>query len=369
MEMHDKYYDIALTMLPGIGCRSARQLLEIVPSSKDLFDMPESGLKEIFGRRVEIINAIRTHSVFAAVDKELGFIEKNRIRVLYYKDADFPQRLNLPGCVDAPVVVYTLGNADLNPQRAVSVVGTRKATPQGIELTQRLVDGFRGEGITVVSGLALGIDAASHEAALANGLPTVGVLAHGLNRLYPPQNRNLAKRMIAQGGALLTDIRTDTRITPSMFPARNRIIAGLTDATVVVEASKTGGALITANIANSYNRELFAFPGRVGDKYSEGCNAIIAACKAMLIRGADDIFANMGWERTAPSAGKQTSMFPELKNDEQVVYNILADKKEISVDEIHNYCDLTLPKIAAALLGLELKNLCRCLPGKIYKIL
>jgi DNA processing protein len=367
--MHDYYYEIAMTMLPGLGCRSARQLLEIVDSAEAVFKMPVSELRHIFGNRIDIINAIRNQTVFAAVDKEMEFIEKNNIRVLFCKDSVFPQRLNLPGCVDAPVVLYALGNADLNPQRSVSIVGTRKATPQGLELTRQLVDGLNGEGINVVSGLALGIDAASHEAALANGLPTVGVLAHGLNRIYPPQNRNLAKRIIAAGGSLLTEIRTDVPITPNMFPARNRIIAAMSDATIVVEASKTGGALITANIANSYNRDLFAFPGRIGDKYSEGCNAIIAACKAMLIRNADDLMANMGWERTTSVAGKQTTMFPKLNGDEQTVYDILVKQQEISVDEIHNFCDLTLPKIAAALLALELKNLCRCLPGKRYKIL
>lgn len=367
--MHDKYYEMALTMLPGMGCRSARQLLELAESAETLFKMPERDLRQLFGRRNGIIDAIRNRSVFAAVDKELAFVERNKIRVLYYKDKDFPQRLNLPGCVDTPVLLYVLGNADLNSQRIVSVVGTRKATPQGVELTRRLVDGFKGEGVTVVSGLALGIDAASHQAALDNGLPTIGVLAHGLNRLYPPQNRNLAKRMIAEGGALVTEIRTDTPITPSMFPARNRIIAALADATIVVEASKTGGALITANIANGYNRDLYAFPGRVGDKYSEGCNAIIAACKAILIRNANDVFVNMGWERTAKQEGVQTSMFPKLKEEEQRVYDILSTHQDISVDEIHNFCDLPLPKIAAALLGLELKNLCRCLPGKRYKTL
>lgn len=368
-QMSDYYYELALTMLPGIGCRSARQMLDIVPSAQALFAMSVSELRQIFGQKRGIINAIREHSVFAAADKEMAFIEKNKIKILYYKDPLFPQRLNLPGCVDSPVLIFTLGNADLNPQRIVSVVGTRKATSYGLDLTRQLVDGFRGEGITVVSGLALGIDAASHQAALDNGLPTIGILAHGLNRLYPPQNRNLAKQMIARGGALLTDIRTDTPITPSMFPARNRIIASMSDATIVVEASKSGGALITANIANSYNRDLFAFPGRIGDKYSEGCNAIIAACKAMMIRNANDVFVNMGWERKSSNQGTQTTIFPKLNDDEQKVYDILAEHKEISVDEIQTFCELTLPKIAAALLGLELKNLCRCLPGKIYKLL
>lgn len=367
--MQDRFYEIALTMLPGVGCRSARQLLEIVESAESLFGMSESGLHDLFGRRKEIINAIKSRSVFADVEKELKFVEKNKIKVLYYKDAEFPQRLNLPGCVDSPVVLYVLGDADLNAGRAVSVVGTRKATADGLELTRKLVSGFAGEGVTVVSGLALGIDAASHEAALANGLPTVGVLAHGLNRMYPPQNRNLAKRMLGNGGALITEMRTDVPMSPGLFPARNRIIAAMSDATVVVEASKKGGALITANIANSYNRDLFAFPGRIGDKYSEGCNGIIAACKAMLIRGADDLFMNMGWERKSKRVGKQTTLFPKLNAEEQSVYDVLAQRGEISVDEIHIFCDMAMPKIAAALLSLELKNLCRCLPGKIYKVL
>lgn len=367
--MSDHFYEIALTMLPGIGCRSARQLLEIVDSAEALFNMSGSELRHIFGQRADIVKAIKEKSVFNAVEKELKFVEKNKIRVLYYKEADFPQRLNLPGCVDSPIVIYTLGNADLNPERAVSVVGTRKATVQGIDLTHKLVTDLRGEGITIVSGLAIGIDAASHSAAIECGLPTVGVLAHGLNRLYPPQNRNLAKQMLACGGSLLTEIRTDIPMKPGLFPARNRIIAALSDATVVVEASRKGGALITANIANSYNRDLFAFPGRIGDKNSEGCNAIIAACKAMLIRDADDLMLNMGWERKTKQAGKQTTLFPKLNADEQAVYDVLAAHQDIAMDEIPDFCDLAMPKIAAALLSLELKNLCRCLPGKIYKTL
>lgn len=367
--MDEHFYEIALTMLPGVGCRAARNLLDIVESPKALFEMDTAGLRKLFGHRVGIINAIKNKTVFADVERELAFVEKNKIRVLFCKDKDFPQRLNLPGCVDAPVLIYVLGNADLNPTRCVSIVGTRKATPQGIELTKDLVDGLRGEGITVVSGLAVGIDTAAHCAALDNNLPTVGVLAHGLNRLYPPQNRNLAKRMVAEGGALLTEIRTDASMSPRMFPARNRIIAGLSDATVVVEASRSGGALITANIANGYNRDLFAFPGRIGDKYSEGCNAIIAACKAMLIRGADDLMADMGWERLAKTPGEQTSLFPQLNSDERTVYDAISANNGVSVDEITGICDLSSPKIAAALLSLELKNLCRCLPGKIYKVL
>ena len=364
---NDHTYEIALTLLPGVGCQTQRQLLDMVGSARQLFEMSRKELKTLFGTHQDIVEAITSGSVFPLVEKELKFIEKNHIRICHCGDQDYPRRLNLPGCEDCPTVLYALGGTDLNPERAVSVVGTRKATPQGIELTQRLVSGFRDEGITVFSGLALGIDAAAHAAALDNGLPTVGVLGHGLDQLYPPLNRNLARRMLAAGGALLTERMSGTALSPRLFPARNRIIAALSDATIVVEASKTGGALITANIASSYHRELFAFPGRVDDKYSEGCNAIIATCKAMLIRSADDVFNNLRWERKAAYVGRQTALFPELTKDEQLIYDLLRQNPEIGMDRIRELCGLPLPKIATCLLNLELKNICRCLPGKIYK--
>lgn len=367
MQTKDHFYDIALTLLNGVSCRSARQLLELVDSAEDFFKMSAKDLKQFFGTHKKIIESITSHSVFGEVEKELEFIEKNKIRLLFYTEPDYPQRLNAAGCEDCPIILYALGDADFNNQRVVSIVGTRRATPQGIDLTKRLVTGFHGENITVVSGLALGIDTASHDAALANSLPTVGVLAHGLDRIYPYQNRNLAKRIIANGGALVTEMRSGTDIHPGLFPARNRIIAALADATVVVEASQTGGALITANIASGYHRELFAFPGRVDDKYSEGCNAIIASCKAMLIRNADDLMLNMCWQRNVKHVGTQTTLFPKLNDDERCVYDILSNNPEIGTDTIHELSNLPLPKIATVLLSLELKNLCRCLPGKVYK--
>lgn len=356
-----------MTLLPGVGCQTQRQLLEMVGSAKNLFEMPQKELDELFGSHKSIVKAITSRSMFPLVEKELAFIEKNHIRVLFCGNTDYPQRLNLPGCEDNPTILYALGDTNFNPERAVSIVGTRKATPLGIELTQRLITGFYGEDITVFSGLALGIDGAAHGAALDNGLPTAGVLGHGLDQLYPPLNRNLAKRMLANGGALITERMSGTALSPGLFPARNRIIAALSDATIVVEASKTGGALITANIANSYHRELFAFPGRVDDKYSEGCNSIIASCKAMLIRNADDLFVNLGWERNVTYVGKQTSLFPELTKEEQTIYDILRQHPEIGMDTIRELCDMPLPKIATNLLNLELKNVCRCLPGKLYK--
>lgn len=365
--MRDYAYEIALTMLPGVGCHSARQLLEITGSAENVFKMSPKDLQELFGKHREIIDAITSRSMMADVERELKFIEKNKIRVHYYTEPDYPQRLNRPGCDDSPIVLYSLGDFDMNSERVISIVGTRKATDYGRDLTFKFVEGLRGEGITVISGLALGIDSYAHQASIAYQLPTVGVLAHGLDRLYPPSNRNLAKQMLANGGGLITEMMSGTKIAPGLFPVRNRIIAAMSDATIVIEASLKGGALITANIANGYSRDLFAFPGRIGDKYSEGCNAIIASCKAMMIRNADDLMINMAWERKSQKVGKQTTLFPKLEGDEDTVFNILTEHPGISMEEIRDICDLPLPKIATALLGLELKNLCRCLPGKIYK--
>ena len=367
--MKDYTYEMALSMLPGVGSHSARQILDIVDSAETLFHMSASELRHLFGNHDAIIKAILNRSMFPDVEEELRFVEKNHIEILYYTDAAYPQRMNRSECVDNPILLYRMGNADLNAQRIVSVVGTRRATEYGKEMTRKLIDGFRGEGITVISGLALGIDAAAHEGALANQLPTIGVLAHGLDQLYPPSNRPLAKRMLAQGGGLVTEIKSRTSILPGMFPARNRIIAAMSDATIVVEASRKGGALITANIANGYHRDLFAFPGRVGDKYSEGCNGIIAACKAIMIRDAKDVFFNMSWAQHTKHEGTQATLFPKLQGDEAAVLSIIREHPDISVDQIQSYCDLSLPKIATALLSLELKNCCRCLPGKIYKAL
>ncbi len=365
--MKDYTYEMALTMLPGVGCNTQRQLLDVFDDARSIFELPANELRQIFKSHPEISEAILTRSMMPAVEREMAFVEKNHIRLLYYTEPPFPQRLNRPDCNDTPILLYALGDSDFNAKRMISVVGTRAATDYGRDMTQQLLSGLRSEGITVVSGLALGIDAAAHEGALSNDMPTIGVLAHGLDQLYPAQNRKLAKRMLENGGSLVTEIVSGTPIKPTMFPVRNRIIASLSDATVVVEASRKGGALITANIAFGYQRDLFAIPGAVGAKYSEGCNAIIAACKAVLIRDADDLMFNMNWERHSRHEGKQTTLFPTLVGDEATLYNLLQQHPGITMEEIRDNCQLPLPKIATALLSLELKNLCRCLPGKIYK--
>jgi len=354
-------------MIPGVGPTSARQLLGITGTAKALFDMSKGDLRQLFGRRTSIIEAIADKTMMEAAEKEMRFVEKHQIQVLYYDEPAYPQRLNRSDCDDCPVLLYYIGNADLNARRAVSVVGTRRATTYGRDATAKMVGGFRGQEVLVVSGLALGIDACAHAAALSSQLPTVGVLGHGLDLLYPSQNRNLAKQMLENGG-LITEMPSGTQLHPSLFPARNRIIAAMSDATIVVEAASTGGALITANIASGYHRDLFAIPGRISDTYSDGCNAIIASHKAVLVRSAIDVMDNMGWDHDLHHVGKQTELFPTLKGDELTIYQLISKQDEgCTVDDLRERCNLALPKIATALLGLELKGLCHCLPGKVYK--
>lgn len=363
----DRFYQVALTFIPGVGGKTARQILEFYPNPEDLFKENRKSLEAAFGKR-EIVEHILSKTVFSEVEKELEFVEKNKIEILFFSDDRFPQRLKRADCSDTPVLLYYRGTSDLNSTKIVSIVGTRKATEYGRAFTEKLVADLSAENILVISGLAYGIDGCSHRAALSNRLETVGVLGHGLSHIYPSEHRNLAKEMLGHGG-LITEFPSSVKPDPRLFPARNRIIAGLADAVIVVEAAKKGGALITAEIANSYNRDVFAVPGRTGDIYSEGCNTLIKSNKANLLQSADDIFYITGWQRSGKEKVVQQKMFEELKPDEKTIYDLLLLHKELTIDEISSLCDLSLPKIAKILLTLELKNVCKFLPGKIYKLI
>ena len=364
--MNDLYW-LTFSMIPGVGGKTARQLLDIIPNPEDLFLESRKGLETIFGNRTKIIDAILSKSMFAQAENELKFIETHKIQLLTYADDRYPQRLRRIECGDTPVVLFYKGSADLNAQRVVSIVGTRKPTDYGQQVTERLVQEMANENILVVSGLAYGIDTCSHRAALQYRLPTVGVLGHGLDTIYPSDNRTLAKEMVASGG-LLTEFCSKTKLDPHNFPARNRIIAALSDAVIVVEAAKKGGALITAEIANGYNRDVFAIPGKINDLYSEGCNNLIKTNRANLLQSMQDLYYMMGWKKNEKAVQQQTTLFDELPPDQKKVYDLLLLHKELTMDEIVEKSGLSLPKIATILLTLELKNVLKCLPGKIYKL-
>lgn len=362
-----RLYAIALTLTPGLGPQTCRQLLELYPSPEEIFSLGRSRLQELFGRHTAIIDSIEAKTCLPRAQQELDYIDHHGIDMLFIGDDDYPQRLKRAECGDLPVVLYRKGRCNLNAQHAVSIVGTRRATEYGKECTRRIIEQMQADGITIVSGLAYGIDTAAHTCAVNYGLPTIGVVGHGLETLYPAQNRTLAQRMVEQGGAVLTEFISGTKIAPGNFPARNRIIAALSDATIVVEASEKGGALITATLANGYNRDVFALPGRIDDPYSKGCNNIIATNKASMLRSADDLYYMMGWKRS--NTVTQQTLFPELSSEEQIICHLLETHREMTLDDMQLNCTLSLPKIATILLNLELKNIIKCLPGKIYKLI
>lgn len=358
---------IALTFIPRLGPTAIRRLMEAYPG-EDIFSLPRQELKAAFGSHIGIIESISSKSGHARAEQELAFCEKNGIRPLFFTDSDFPERLNRPECGDSPVLLYVMGRADLNAERTVSVVGTRRATAQGRDNTDRLVRDLKAYNTPIVSGLAYGIDTAAHTAALDHGLPTVAVLGHGLDRIYPPENRPLAKRILDAGGALVTEYPNGTTIHPKYFPARNRIIAAMGDATVVVEASEKGGALITAAIAASYQRDVFALPGRLTDTYSRGCNNLIATNRAQLLRTADDIAFQLGW----PLIGKQMAIAEAeeaaaLSPTEQKVIDLLQEYDRMTLDEVAARLAASLPKAAGLMFNLEMRGLVHTLPGHLYQ--
>ena len=367
--MDKRIFQVALTMIPQLGSRSLRQLLELYPDPRQIFEFSPTELKLIFGNHADTIQAIHSRSMFDRAQDELDFADKYKIKVLFYTDNDYPQRLNSSFCNDTPVVVYARGECNLNTDKALAVVGSRHATVHGKEYTHHLIEGLRDEEVTIVSGLAYGIDTMAHTAALDCGLPTVAVLGHGLDQIYPSQNRGLAERILNSGGTLLTEYPHTTRISPGLFPARNRIIAALTDGTLVAESAQHGGSLITAAIANSYNREVMAVPGRPTDTYSSGCNSLIIENRAAMVRNADDIMRTMCWERHNASLQNtiQQEMFAPLNNTEKHIIELLTEFDSLSLDEIAEKCELTLPKAAATLLEMELKSLVTVLPGCRYK--
>lgn len=364
-------YHLALTMIGGLGNKGLRKLIEIIPDVEKVYELSHSQLKELFGSHEGIISAIERKSTVAEAEKAYKTLEEKHIRPLFITDADYPQRLRREGCGDCPALLYMLGTCNLNPEQSISIVGSRKATDYGRAVTQRLVSEMAEKKPTIVSGLAYGIDTAAHTASVQYGLPTIGVLGHGLDRIYPAQNRNLARQILQHGGALLTEYPLGTAISASNFPARNRIIAALSDATVVVEAAEHGGALITANMASGYMREVFAVPGNLDAPYSAGCNNLITNNKAILIRNAGDLYFQMGWHPSRnlqSQQSQQKELFATFNKEEQLLADLLRQHREMTLDEMVAESGMSMPKTASIVIGLEMKNCICCLPGKKYKL-
>ncbi len=364
---NDLVYQIALTQIPNIGDVQAKALIAFFGNAQSIFKAKRKELDSLEGIGTVRARSIKDFTDFSSAEAESKFVEKYKITPLFITDEKYPKRLL--NCYDSPAMLYYRGNADLNNSKIISVVGTRNNSDYGKMVCEKFIEELQSENMVVVSGLAFGIDTFAHRAALKCNLPTVAVLAHGLDRIYPPQNKSLAKHITEQGG-LLTEFISNTNPDKQNFPKRNRIVAGLCDAIIVIESGKKGGSLITAELGNGYNKDVFAIPGRTSDPKSEGCNYLIKNNKAALIDSADDFLNMMNWKTVAkPSPKKQRELFIELLPDEKIVVDILQQQDGIQIDQLYFKSGLSSSAVATALLMLEMQGVVASLPGKVYKLL
>jgi len=358
-------YQIALTLIPGIGDINGKRLVSYCGGIEAVFNENKAALLKIPGIGPITLKSILNKSVFSQAEKEIRFIEKFNIQTFFYLEKNYPHRLK--NCEDGPIMLYYKGNSDLNSTRILSIVGTRKASPYGKRMCKEVIEDLKDSEVTIVSGLAYGIDTQAHKNAVVQGLPTIGVLAHGLDWMYPAANRVLAGKMLKNGG-LLTEFRSDTNPDRENFPRRNRIIAGLSDAVLVIESALKGGALITAEIANSYNRDVFAIPGRTNDPYSQGCNFLVKTNRAALIQSAKDIQYILNWDDEEKSSFKQKKIFFDFNTEEQTIVDLLKENEILGIDQIGIKANFPISKVASTLLNLEFQGVIQCLPGKVFKL-
>jgi len=361
----DLIYQISLSLVPNIGDVHAKALVNYFGDATSIFKARKKELEDIEGIGSVRAKSIKEFANFSLAEAEILFIEKYKITPLFITDKNYPQRLL--NCYDSPSILYYRGNADLNASKIISIVGTRNNNEYGKSVCEKIIADLADQNILIVSGLAFGIDSIAHKSALKNNLKTIGVLGHGLDRIYPTQNKLLAKQMIESGG-LLTDFKSGTNPDRQNFPKRNRIVAGISDAVLVIESGLKGGSLITAELANGYNRDVFAIPGRISDIKNEGCNYLIKNNKAALITSADDLLENMQWKEKKISIKKQRELFIELTVDEKIIINILQQQSHVHIDEVFIKSGLNSSAVASALLTLEMQGVVSSLPGKLYKI-
>jgi DNA processing protein len=365
MQENDLLYQIALTQIPNIGSVQAKILVEHLGSAETIFKAKKKELSALEGIGEVRANQIKNFTQFQLAEDEIKFIGKHHIQPLFITSPNYPQRLL--HCYDAPTMLYYRGNANLNETKVISIIGTRTNSNYGKEITEQLVQGLQAYNVVIVSGLAFGIDAIAHKAAIASGLPTVAVLAHGLHTIYPTQHKSMAKEMLSNGG-LLTELTNGTKPDKHNFPKRNRIVAGMADATIVIETAAKGGSMITAELAYNYNRDLFAVPAKLTDIKSSGCLKLIQQNKAVLYTGVEDFLQSMGWAATKQKQKIQKELFVQLTVDEQIVYNLIASKTSIHIDELYLQSGLSSSTVAACILNLELNNCIDSLPGKLYVV-
>jgi len=370
----ETFYAMALTRLTNFNFQQALELYKSAGSAQNLYEHRNEVGDIVEGCTPRLVEALKDWGdAMKRAEAEVKYMEEHKIRAYTLLDDDYPQRLL--ECADAPLVLYYIGNADLNQTKIISIVGTRQISNYGRDLCHKFMRELHEmcPEVLIVSGLAYGVDICAHRESLANGYDTLGVLAHGLDQIYPYHHRDTAAKMVEHGG-LLTEFMTQTNADKANFVRRNRIVAGISDATIVVESASKGGSLITAEIAQSYDRAVFAFPGNIGQPFSEGCNNLIRDNGAGLISSAEDFVKAMGWQydavrRQAIADGIERQLFPELSPEEQKIVSLLQQTNDLQLNIISVKTGIAISQITALLFQLEMKGVIKPLAGGMYHLL
>ena len=356
---------LALLKVEGVGDVVAKKLINLCGSAENVFNAKANQIKAIDGIGDILLKKLKDKTVFEKAELELQFIEKEKINVLYYQNDNYPERLK--HCIDGPVLLFSAGNINLQNRKTISIVGTREITSHGTTFCKKLIEELAVFNPIIVSGFAYGVDIVAHQSAMENNLQTIGVLAHGLNQIYPKMHKKHVAKMEENGG-FLTEFWSNSNPEKENFVKRNRIVAGMSEATIVIESAERGGSLITAMIANDYNRDVFAVPGRTTDKFSVGCNDLIKTQRANLMTSAADLVYILNWEfETKETKAIQKQLFVSLDNDEQKIYDYLLKNGKQLLDIIALECDFPIFRISSILLNMELKGVIRPLPGKLFE--
>lgn len=362
------YAQLLLVQTENIGIRTANKLINHFELASNIFKSNKKSLSKLpflSDKQVESLRNAANHSDL--VKKEIEFIAKNNIKPYFFSDENYPQKLAL--CNDAPIMIFQKGEINLNKFKTITIIGTRKNTPYGTQLTKEFVEGLQHiKDLSIISGLAYGIDILAHKTALQCNIPTVGVLAHSLDIIYPPIHESTAKEMIKNGGGVITEYFSNTKPDKQNFPMRNRIAAGVSDVTVVIETDVKGGSMITAKLAASYNRDVAAFPGRVNDIKSKGCNYLIANNIAQLITSAEDLIDLMNWNKTPKPKISQSQLFHDFSPNETLIFNTISEHEDIDIDTLQLKVKLDNSELAGILLQLELNGILLSLPGKRFRL-
>lgn len=365
MNTSELFHVLALLRVDGVGDVVAKKLINHCGSAENVFKSQMKALKAIDGVGEILIRNLKDKSVFEKAEQELEYLQNENIQVLYFQNDNYPDKLK--HCIDGSVLLFASGNFDFQNRRMISIVGTRQITSYGTEFCKKLIEDLAIFNPIIVSGFAYGVDIVAHQSAVEHDLQTIGVLAHGLNQIYPKTHKKYVAKM-EQNGGFLTEFWSNSNPDKENFVRRNRIVAGMSEATIVIESAEKGGSLITANMANDYNRDVFAVPGRTTDRYSQGCNDLIKTQRANLMTSAADLVYCLNWElETKKVKPIQKQLFVSLDFEEQKIYDYLQQNGKQLLDILALECDFPIFRISSILLNMELKGIIRPLPGKLFE--